>query len=182
LKEEAGGGFALRPALLLGDASLGAEDLLLDLASRIAQTAVAGREQPRIDSAVVFDRANAAGGQSHRDGLVQNFRRKRANLQIGLPTTTRLVVRVADIITKERLFAADGAYTGHNHLAGQKPRPSQKIKQSAVYRGSDGGKSSISAKLTNIRKKPYPRSENSSFSPKKLMIVPTVLSIICRQR
>ena len=72
----------------------------------------------------MFDGADAVCGQTDRDGFAQNFGRERANLQIRLPTAARFVVRVADIVTKMRLFAVDGAYTGHNSLAGIRPEPS----------------------------------------------------------
>ena len=69
----------------------------------------------------MFNGANTICGKAQRNGLAQNFRWERDNLQIRLPTAARPVVRVTDIVAKMRLFAANGTYTGHNFIAGQAP-------------------------------------------------------------
>ena len=104
--------------LLLRDTGLSLGQLLLDLQGRRAETAVACAEQPSVEAAIMFDGTNAVRGQTQGNRLAENFGRERADLQIRLPAATRLVVRVADIIAKMRLLAADGAYSCHNSLAG----------------------------------------------------------------
>jgi len=69
----------------------------------------------------MFNGADAIGRQAHGNGLAQNFRWERANLQVWLPATAGLVIGVADIVAKAGLLAIDGTYTGHDHHRGRAP-------------------------------------------------------------
>lgn len=101
---------------------LNLRELLLELQSFCAQTAVSRAKQPSVDSAVMLDRANASRRQAQRNGPAQNFGRERTNLQVRLPTAARLVVGMADVVAEMRLCAADRTYTRHNFTAGNPPR------------------------------------------------------------
>ena len=49
------------------------KDLLLDLHSRFAQTAIARAEQPGINPTIMLDGPNTIGGQAQRDRFAQDF-------------------------------------------------------------------------------------------------------------
>ena len=102
-------------------ASLSFYKLLLDLHCSFAQAAVASAQKPSVNTTIMFNGADSVCGQAQRNGFAQYFRWERANLQIRLPAAARSVVCVADIVAKKRLFAVNGAYSGHDLTSGISP-------------------------------------------------------------
>lgn len=103
-------------------AGLRLDQLLFDFKRDDAEAAVAGAEQPRIDAAIMLNRADAVCRQAHLHALAEQLGRERAHLQIRIPAPTRLVVRVADAIAVMWLLAGGRTGTRHKFIAGLNPR------------------------------------------------------------
>ncbi len=91
-------------------------DHALEAAGLVAQVAVPGGQQEGVNSAIVLDRAQAAGGQAQAHRTTQGFAHQRHFAQVGDEAAAGLVVGVADVVAKLYTLACNGAAAGHGML------------------------------------------------------------------